>query len=155
MISFLPATEDLYADIANLATSPEELYLAYPNGAFPWDIAQLQLLARQRIDLTVALEDNKVVAFANLYHLNPGVSAFIGNVIVAPSHRGKGLGKALTNYMVNLCRTQYGATAHLSVFNFNTKALLMYTGLGFVPYAIDIRQNLKAENVGLIHMKYL
>ncbi len=149
---FISATEAHYKGILNLVPSREELYLVYPSGTFPLDNSQLQQLAKTRSDLTVAIDGEHVVAFANLYQVNQSCSAFIGNVVVANSHRGQGIGKALTLHMAEVCQVKYEATPHLSVFNFNTKALLMYTGLGFKPYAIEQRENLTKEPVALVHM---
>lgn len=36
MVEFIPATEQHYAAVGNLVTSPEELYLVYPSGHYPW-----------------------------------------------------------------------------------------------------------------------
>ncbi len=152
-MQFIDVTEDHYQQIAALLPTAEELYLVYPSATFPLDNKQLQQLAELRTDLTVVIENNKVVAFANLYQLKPQHSAFIGNVVVAKSYRGKGIGKALTKHMMQVCHTKYQATAHLSVFNFNTTALLLYTNLGFKPYAVEARKNLNDETVALIHMK--
>lgn len=153
-MEFGVATEQHYSSVADLVRTPEELFLISPEGRFPWDAAQLRELAKHRSDFTVALEDERVVAFANLYQVCPNDSAFIGNVIVAASDRGAGLGKALMLHMIEICYQQYNAVPHLSVFNFNTHALLMYAQLGFVPYALDPRENPRGEKVALIHMKY-
>ena len=148
------AIEAQYKEIGSLISSPEELYLIYPSGRFPWDVAQLKQLAEIRSDFTVCIVQGEIAAFANLYDAAPGVSAFIGNVIVSEKHKGKGIGKALTLHMIDLCREKYRAVPHLAVFGFNARALLMYAGLGFVPYKAEPRKNLNGETVALIQMKY-
>lgn len=153
-MQFVNATEIHYSDIANLVSSPEELYLVYPSGSYPWSIKQLQELAKIRLNFTICMIENRIVAFANLYHVKVGESAFIGNVIVSKDYQGQSIGKALTQYMMEVCQTQHKAIPHLSVFNFNTRALLMYTQLGFEPYAIEPRKNLTGDSVALIHMQY-
>ena len=153
-MQFLPATEQHYGAIASLVTSPEELYLVCPHGQYPWDVAQLRAIAAKRHSLTVGLVDDSVVAFSNLYDLVPQQSAFIGNVVVAKKYRGQGMGKALIQQMVATCQTQYQAQPHLSVFNGNTRALLLYTSLGFVPYAVEPKLDVQQARVALIHMKY-
>ena len=137
-----------------MVTSPDELYLVYPGGTFPWDEQQIKTLAEQRSNLTVGLLANEVAAFAKLYKVLLGQSAFIGNVIVSDRHKGQGIGKAITNHMINVCRNQYQAVAHLSVFNYNTRALLLYASLGFKPYAVEARKNLQDNTVAVIHMHY-
>lgn len=153
-MQFVNATKTDYSDIAKLVSSPEELYLVYPSGSYPWDTQQLQELAKVRLNFTIVLIENRIVAFANLYYVKQGESAFIGNVIVHKEYQGQGIGKALIQQMIKICQTQHKAIPHLSVFNFNTKALLMYTQLGFEPYAIEPRKNLIGESVALIHMRY-
>ncbi len=56
-MQFIPATKDRYSDIANLVSSPEELYLVYPDGSYPWDTAQLDVLAETRPDFTQLLHN--------------------------------------------------------------------------------------------------
>lgn len=154
MVEFVPATEQHYAAVGNLVTSPEELYLVYPSGHYPWDSRQLGAIATQRHDLTVGLVDNTVVAFANFYDLEPQKLAFIGNVIVARAYRGQGIGKALIKHMVSICQQKYQATPHISVFNSNTRALLLYAELGFKPYDVEPRKNLTDDTVAMIHLRY-
>lgn len=153
-MKLIPATEQQYSAIGNLVTSPEELYLVCPNGQFPWDVEQLKTTAAKRHELTVGIVDNRVVAFANLYDLIPRQSAFIGNVVVASEYRGRGLGKVLINHLIAICKDNYQAVPHISVFNDNTRALLLYAALGFAPYAVEPRLDLNNETVALIHMKY-
>lgn len=140
--------------IANLVSSPEELYLVYPDGSYPWDTTQLDVLSETRPDFTVGIIQGVVVAFANLYHVIPNESAFIGNVIVSNNYKGRGIGKALTLHMVEISLSKYAATPYLSVFGFNSRALLMYSQLGFKPYDVEPRKKLSGEAVALIHMRY-
>ncbi len=153
-IQFAAATEDHFADIAGLVTSPEELYLVYPSGQYPWCTAQLERLAQMRSDLTVALLDGEVTAFANLYDVRPNESAFIGNLVVSPRFKRLGIGRSLTLHMVEICKTAYRARPHLSVFGFNTPAILLYSALGFKPYAVEPREDLNGEKVALFHMRH-
>ncbi|MEJ2445652.1 MAG: GNAT family N-acetyltransferase [Exilibacterium sp.] len=151
----IEATEEQYGDIARLIESPEELFLVHPKGSYPWDVAQLKKLAEDRPNFTVCIVQGEIAAFANLYNVVPGKSAFIGNVIVAEKHKGQGIGKTLTMHMVKICHQQYKAAPHLAVFGFNSRALLMYAGLGFQPYAVEPRKNLKGEVVALIQMRFV
>ncbi|MCE2572359.1 GNAT family N-acetyltransferase [Motilimonas eburnea] len=153
-MKFCSATTAHYDQIIDMVSSPEELYLFYPKGRYPLDSAQLDELFRLRSNFTVAIANGEVVGFANLYHICPEESAFIGNVLVSQAWRGKGLGKRITEYMCEVCMNEYQATPRLSVFNYNTRALLMYTQLGFKPYAIEQREGVNLEPVALIHMQY-
>jgi ribosomal protein S18 acetylase RimI-like enzyme len=150
----IEAKREHFSEIANLVSSPEELFLVYPSGRYPWDIQQLNKLYEARKNFTVCIINGLIAAFANLYNIKPDDSAFIGNVIVSDAYKGQGVGKALTEYMLRLCKEKYNAVAHLSVFGFNARALLMYSKSGFVPYAVEQRKDLKGEMVALIHMRY-
>ncbi|MCD8547201.1 MAG: GNAT family N-acetyltransferase [Aeromonadaceae bacterium] len=102
-MDFTPATPAHYAGIAALIPDAQALYLVHPAGHFPWDAEQLARLAQERSHLTVGLLDGQVQAFANLYQLVPGRSAFLGNVVVAQACRGQGLGAALVQHMLGIC----------------------------------------------------
>lgn len=151
-MQFINAGREHYEAITRLISSAEELYLVHPGGQYPWTVAQLEILAESRANFTVALIDDEVVAFANLYNVEPDESAFIGNVIVAAAYRGQGIGKLLTQHMADLCVTVYSAVPHLSVFGSNTRAMLMYANLGFDPYAVEARTDLEGKPVALVHM---
>jgi len=151
-MDFIAVTEDHFAGISALVPTPDALYRIHPSATFPLDSAQLLELMKARHDLTVLVDDGQIIGFANLYNVKANQSAFIGNVVVSSSHRGLGLGKALIVYMSRLCSDKYNAEAHLSVFNFNTTAILLYTKLGFKPYAIEERLGLDKQSIALLHM---
>jgi ribosomal protein S18 acetylase RimI-like enzyme len=153
-LQFVAATKEHFAEIAALVKSPEELYLVYPSGHYPWDSLQLRQLAHMRSDLTVALVDGEVAAFANLYDVIPNQSAFIGNLIVSPRYKRMGIGRSLTVHMIEICEKKYRARPHLSVFGFNAPAILLYSSLDFKPYAVEPREDLKGEPVVLFHMRH-
>lgn len=152
-MDFIAATTEHFQGISALVPTAEDLYRIFPNATFPLDKAQLTQLKAQRKELTVLMEGERVIAFANLYKVKENQSAFIGNVIVAKSHRGQGIGQAIILYMRDLCINKYAAQVHLSVFSFNTEALLLYTKLGFKPYSIERRINLSQKYDALIHLK--
>ncbi|GAA4501830.1 GNAT family N-acetyltransferase [Pseudaeromonas paramecii] len=151
-MDFTPATPAHYAGIAALVPDAQALYLVHPAGHFPWDAEQLARLAQERSHLTVGLLDGQVQAFANLYQLVPGRSAFLGNVVVAEGCRGQGLGAALVQHMLGIC-DGLGVQPHLSVFASNSRALLLYRKLGFVPYEVEARYDLAGQRQALIHMR--
>ena len=55
-----------YEGIIELFTSPEELFLIYPSGSWPFDRAQLEKLARKRSDFTVVLDGKRVIGVVAL-----------------------------------------------------------------------------------------
>ncbi|WP_070971231.1 GNAT family N-acetyltransferase [Vibrio sonorensis] len=152
-MEFTAVQENHFGQIAKLITTPDELYSVCPNGRFPWDVEQIAEIAQQRSNLTVVKDNDKVVAFGNLYNVVANESAFVGNIIVSDEYKGKGIGKRLLEFMINECREGHNAVPHLSVFNYNTRAMLLYTKLGFKPYDVEQRANHKGEPVVLIHMR--
>ncbi len=153
VVEFTPATEQHFNDICSLVTSPEELYILNPYGTFPWDVEQLAEKFRTRVDHTVCVVDGMVCGYANLYDVKKDESAFIGNVVISDQYKGFGLGKKLISHMLELCQYTYNAVPHLMVFAHNTRALLIYTKMGFKPYDIESKQNLDGEQVALLHMR--
>jgi ribosomal protein S18 acetylase RimI-like enzyme len=148
------ATPEDYAAIVRLLPSEEELFLVYPRGKHPFSREQVCELAQQRLDLTVMVNDGEVIGFADLYDLQPGEWVFIGNLIIDRAFRGKGHGRRLIGHMEHLARDKHRLPqARISVFNPNTPALLLYSGLGYVPYAIERRQDPCGTHIGLIHMR--
>ncbi|AJR08556.1 GNAT family N-acetyltransferase [Photobacterium gaetbulicola] len=151
-MELLNAEKEHYQQIGRLVNSAEELYTICPSGSYPWDEEQLSEIAETRLNLTICSVEGCVAAFGNIYNVVPGESAFIGNIIVGDNYKGQGIGKKLIQYLSELCEESYDAIPHISVFGFNTHALLLYTRLGFVPYAIEERTSLNGETVALIHM---
>ncbi len=152
-VIFRAAEEGDFPAVAALVQGAEELFRVYPRGSYPLTLEQLRTLAKVRSDLTVATVDGTVAGFANLYDLVPGERAFIGNVIVACTLRGKGLGRALLRHMIGLAFDKYRLPeVRISVFSDNTPALLLYTTLGFRPASIEERRDPQGARVALLHM---
>lgn len=155
MYQFKPATETDYVKICQLFKSKEELYLVYPSGAYPLTVKQVKELAEVRKDLTVVLDKNKVIGFANFYNYEPKQSVYIGNVVIEQAYRGEGLGKELVLYMIKIVAEKYQITnVKLSVFSDNSVALLLYAKLGFKPFKVEERKDTSGNRVALIHMQY-
>ena len=143
-----------YSEVCKLITTKEEFFLVCPRGTYPLTIAQIEALSKVRKELTVIEENNKIIGFANLYDYEPMKFAFIGNVVIDINHRFKGLGKKLINYMVSVAfENQNLPEIRISVFNSNTRAMLLYSGMGFTPYSIESKVDSSGLKVALIHMK--
>ena len=154
MCELREATEKDFEGICKLIKSKEELFLVYPNGKYPLTVTQLRELSQVRKELTVAVEENEIVGFANLYNNEPSKYAFIGNVVIDKSCRGRGLGKEIVSYMLKIVYEKYNLPeVRISVFSENTPALLLYSGFGFVPYEMEERKSPQGKRVALIHMK--
>lgn len=154
MCQFREATEEDYENICKLIKSKDELFLVYPDASYPFTVSQVKELSEVRKELTVAVAGSEIIGFANLYNYEPGALAFIGNVIIEESYRGKGLGKGIVSYMLNKACEKYALPEiRISVFSENVPALLLYSSVGFMPYEIEERKNPKGNREALIHMK--
>jgi ribosomal protein S18 acetylase RimI-like enzyme len=141
--------------IAGLVTDPDELFRAFPAGNWPLTVRQLHRLAEQRLNLTVGCMEDSVVAFANLYGLQPGNWIFIGNVIVQEGNRCNGTGRTLLLHMLDLVYTSHALPeARISVFSDNIPALRLYSSLGFREFSRETRTGPGDRPVVLLHLKH-
>lgn len=133
--------------------SAQELFHAYPKAVYPLTALQLKQAIEQRRDSTVVELDGAVVAFANFYRWEDGVCC-IGNLLVAPDARSRGVAQHLVETMIELARLRHDAAeVQISCFNSNTAGLLLYTKLGFVPFGLEERTALDGQRVALLHMR--
>ncbi len=154
LLSHRPVAEKDIQLICGFPQSDDELFFFFPKASFPLAASQLQDAIAQRSDSTVVELDGEVVAFANFYRWEAGGSCSIGNVIVSPRARGRGVGRYLMEKMTQLAFSKHLATeVRVSCFNQNLAGLLLYPKIGFQPYAIEERQNRKGERLALIHMR--
>ncbi|MBW9262656.1 MAG: GNAT family N-acetyltransferase [Candidatus Thiodiazotropha sp. (ex. Lucinisca nassula)] len=142
-----------YQAIISLIKSPQELFLIYPAADWPFDIKQLEKLATERSDLTVVLDGDLVIGFANLYSNLSGSKRFVGNVVVSQDYRGKGIGRALVRYMCDRVFERYANEVHITVFNHNLPALTLYASMGFKPYDMELRKMPSGGQAMAIHMQ--
>ena len=149
-----PVAEKDIQLICGFPQSEDELFFLFPKAIFPLAASQLQEAIAQRSDSTVMELGGEVVAFANFYRWESGGCCSIGNVIVSPAARGRGVGSFLIKHMANLAFSKHlAAEVTVSCFNQNTTGLLLYPKLGFQPYAIEERENKEGNPVALIHMR--
>ena len=149
-----PATCPDYPAIAALIDSPQELFLVFPRGHWPFDVRQVHRLAEQRLDLTVCLSGDEVTGFADIYDKQAGDGAFIGNFIVRREARGRGIGARLLSYMlVQIFERHDLPQARISVFSYNRPAVKLYEKAGFVRYAEELRSAPDGRCVTLWHLK--
>jgi ribosomal protein S18 acetylase RimI-like enzyme len=146
-------------DIQRICTFPQsrdELFFLFPKASFPLEPSLLQATIAQRSDSTVVELEGQVVAFANFYRWETGGVCSIGNVIVSPAVRGRGVGRFLIEQMITLANLKHqAAQVTVSCFNQNMSGLLFYQKLGFQPYAIEERIDIQGNQVALIHMRLL
>tara|TARA_R110000744_G_scaffold296020_1_gene405985 strand:- start:1434 stop:1919 length:486 start_codon:yes stop_codon:yes gene_type:complete len=68
--------------------------------------------------------------------------AFLGFMYVHPVHRGKGLNRILTDYLLDWARTRGLTEIRLTVYSGNDPAIRAYKKTGFTPYITEMRLNL-------------
>ncbi|MCM3746129.1 GNAT family N-acetyltransferase [Paenibacillus pasadenensis] len=126
--------EDLdFEAIALWPQSREEAYYLFPSGSWPLDADELRERAAIRQFPTVLLDAAGLrAAYANIFEFEGQL--WIGNVIVNPIFRGKGAAQGLLLELCRLAEEQLGAhELYLICHNPNTRALLLYNGLGWEP----------------------
>jgi RimJ/RimL family protein N-acetyltransferase len=134
--------------------TPQELFFAAPRLAFPATPETLQASIEGRQNPTVVQRDSGPGAFACLYDVQPGETAWIGRVVVAPALRGQGVGAYLIRLMVSQAREQYQArTVRLGCFADNIPGLRLYTALGFRPYDAVERPDWLGRRTFSIHLQ--
>ncbi len=155
MLSCRPVQSSDLPIICSFPQTAQELFFMFPKAVYPLTVDQLSQAISERFDSTVLIAGTDVVGFANYHKCEPGMSCSIGNVIVSPIVRGKGAGRYLVQTMMAIARDRYHANqVEISCFNQNQTALLLYSKLGFNPYAIEERQDPDGNRVALIHMRY-
>ncbi|MDB6144230.1 MAG: family acetyltransferase [Pseudomonas sp.] len=140
--------------ICSLPQSADELFYMFPRATFPLTAAQLRDAIETRSDSTVIEMDGKVVGFANFSRCDFRGRCSLGNVIISPHARSKGVGRYLISCMIEIAFDKHEAKeVTASCFNHNVPGLLFYPKLGFHPYAIEERQDKKGARVALIHLR--
>ena len=149
-----PVGEKDISVICGFPQNEDELFFMFPKAIFPLTSPQLLGAIAQRSDSTVVELDGQVVAFANFYSWENAGCCSIGNVIVAPVARSRGVGHFLINQMVGIAFSKHRATeVTISCFNRNVAGLLLYPRLGFKPYAVEERQDKDGRRAALVHMR--
>lgn len=153
-LSFRSAQTSDLEKVCQLPQSEEELFFMFPKADYPLSVKQLQTVVENRSDSTVILLDNEIVGFANFYEVKENNYCSIGNVIVSSYFRNKGIGMYLVETMESIVLEKYNVREiHISCFNTNTKGILLYSKLGYIPYEVEERLDKEGRKVALIKMK--
>ena len=145
--------EDVHG-ICAFPQSAEELFYLFPKASHPLTPDQLRAAIAQRFDSTVVLLDDRVCGFANFYVRVVSGTCAIGNVVVAPEARGRGAGRYLVETMIRKALLDHrAAEVRISCFNGNVAGLLLYSKLGFAPFAVEPRVDPRGARVALVHMR--
>ncbi|BCY17457.1 MAG: GNAT family N-acetyltransferase [Chloroflexi bacterium] len=152
-LSHRPIQPDDLPLICSFPRSEQELFMLFPKATYPLTPSQLQESINARLDPTVVLCGERVVGFANLYQCEPDRTCWIGNVVVDPDLRGKGIGTYLINTMIGIAVQKYRVkTMELFCMSHNVAGLFLYTRLGFSPTRIEERVDRHGNRIATIHM---
>lgn len=140
--------------LCQLPKDEEELFFMFPKAEYPLTESQLESSINSRFDSTVILFNDIIVGFANFYEVKKSQYVSIGNVVVDANYRNLGIGKYLIQAMEQIAIEKYDVSElHLSCFNTNTKGILLYSKLGYIPYEIEKWLSFQNESLALIKMK--
>ena len=144
------------ADAAVICTFPqteEELFFAFPKEAYPLTPDALMHAARQRLSPTVVLDDEDVVGYANFIKVKERGFCAIGNLMVHPHHRRKGVASHLVKVMVRQATEIYCARlVRTACFSHNQAAYQLYHKLGFRPGEMEQRLTSDGTPVLLVNL---
>lgn len=140
--------------ICGFPQSVDELFYMFPKATYPLTPHQLKEAITHCSDSTVIEMDGTVVGFANFSRWEFRGRCSLGNVIISPHARSRGVGRYLISYMIDIAFDKHEAReVTASCFNRNVPGLLFYPKLGFQPYAVDERQDKHGARVALIHLR--
>ncbi len=152
-LSHRPVRDSDLPLICGFPRDEQELFLIFPKADFPLTANQLKASIDARCDSTVFLYDGQTAGFANLYKCQPGETCWIGNVIVDPLLRGRGIGTYLVKTMTSIAVEKYRVKAmELFCMSHNISGLFLYQQLGFKPTHIEERTDHQGRRIATIHM---
>lgn len=153
-LSYRPVEIADLESIRKLPQNAEELFFMFPKAEYPLTEGQLKTAVNNRFDSTVVLLNDEIVGFANFYEKEENHYCSIGNVVVSSKYRNQGIGAFLIQTMERIALERYNVLdIHLSCFNTNTKGILLYSKLGYTPYAIERRMSSQGESLALIKLR--
>lgn len=142
------------ATICTFVQSQEELFFFFPKAQYPLTPDQLVDGAGEREMPTVALMGDQVVGYANFIEVRPSLFCTLGNLVVDPSRRRRGVAAFLVQTMQQIASEAHGARfLRASCFSHNTAAYQLYHKLGFKPIGMAHRTSPSGEPVLLVHME--
>ena len=101
----------------------------------PWsETSLLEELENPAAHFIAAVEAGDVLGYAGM-HTVLGES-YVDNIAVLPAHRGKGVGRALTEALIAQARAADGVFLTLEVRASNRPAIALYASLGFEPAGV-------------------
>ena len=144
------------ADASTICTFPcsrEELFYIMPKAAYPLTPSHLAAMAGQCHDPTVGLLDNQVAGYIGFVEVHAKKFCAIGNLVVHPEYRRKGIGAYLVGIMIHKAFDQYAVRfVRATCLSHNKPAYALYHHLGFRPADMAQRLGPDGDPVLVIHM---
>ncbi len=154
LLSHRSIQEDDVSLLCDFVQDKKELFFYFPSASYPISEKQFYAGIKNNHSRTVVLKENQLAGFANLYRLEEKKRCWIGNVIVNPKMHRQGVGRYLIKLMQNQAFTNSKVEeVCIAAFNHNIGSLLLYTELGFSPFAIEEQKGKDGERVALINMR--
>jgi RimJ/RimL family protein N-acetyltransferase len=140
--------------VCGLPQNADELFYMFPRATFPLTPSQLRDALESRSDSTVIEMNGEVVGYANFSRCEFRGRCSLGNVIIAPPARSKGVGRYMISCMMDIAFDKHEATElTASCYNHNVPGLLFYPRMGFKPYSIEERRDKRGARVAVIHLR--
>lgn len=137
-------------EICHFPQSEIELYYMFPITDYPLTKSILVEHLKNRYHSTVFLYDNRICGFANFYGVEKDKQCALGNLVVSPEFRNKGVGQFIIETMELEAQRLYNIKElHIACINENTAGLLLYEKLGYTPFEMS-RRLAKDEKIRLM-----
>lgn len=153
MYSYRALVPEDYEVVSSFPQNEQELYYMFPKATYPLTPSQVEEGVKNRLKPTVFLYNQEVVAYANIYdHVDD--FCWLGNVIVSPNYRGKGVSQYLVEVMSDIAKEEIKVNKlKLVCHNTNTRAILLYTKLGFRPFDVTRIEKPSGEVIAGVRME--
>ena len=133
--------------------SEEELFFAFPKASFPLTSEALLQTAGQRFSPTTVLSDDEVVGYANFIEVKERNFCAIGNLMVHPDYRRKGVATYLVKVMARQAAVTYCVRfIRAACHSHNQAAYQLYHKLGFRPGEMEQRLTADGTPVLLVNL---
>ena len=151
-LSHRPTVDSDILQICRFAENRQSLFFFFPNAVFPVTPKQLQVNVKSRFGSTTILYKEDIIGFGNLYNHPDSGLCYLGNLLVNPSKRGKGVGRYLVKVLLNKgFENPIVDTMHLCCFNENIRGLKLYHSFGFQPFSMEFLNHPDGKPAALIH----
>ncbi len=134
-----PGAEDFAVIAGWVRDAPACQRWAGPGLRYPFDCHALPRLIEAGNDnsFVLAAGSGEALGFGQFFVQVPG-AVHLARIIVAPAHRGRGLGRRLVTLLMAVAAEASGATRiTLRVYRDNSEALGLYLRLGFRTVAVE------------------